>query len=272
VSIAQAVVMGLIQGATEFLPVSSSGHLVLIPWLLGWQDPGLTYDSVVHLGTLVALLLYFRRQVLQLLSGWWQSLCTRSLTTDEARLAWLIIVSAIPGALVGYFAANLFDRLFGSPRAVLFMLLATGALLLAGERLGGKADTLRGMRVSDALVVGFAQACAIAPGISRSGATIAAGLMLGLRRDEAARFSFLMAIPIIAGAAGAQLFKKALAGAFMCQAPALAAGFLASLLTGSLAIRFLLDHLRSHSLRPFAYYCWAIGLLGLALSLFPRWA
>jgi len=262
--------MGLIQGATEFLPVSSSGHLVLVPWLLGWQDPGLTYDTVVHLGTLAALVFYFRGQILQLLSAWWHSLHRRSLATDQSRLAWLILVSVVPGALMGCFGAGFFRRLFTSPRAVSLMLLATATLLLVSERIGCKRGALREMHAGHALLIGLAQGCAIAPGISRSGATIAAGLMLDLRRDEAARFSFLMAIPIIAGAAGVQVLRNAFAGDILGQAPHLVAGFLTALLAGYTAIRFLLDQLCRHSLRPFAYYCLALGSLGLALGLFPR--
>lgn len=270
-SVVQAIIIGLVQGATEFLPVSSSAHLVLLPWWLGWDDPGLTYDTVVHLGSLVALVFYFRRQITQLLSGWWHSLRTRSFATDQAHLCWLVFASAIPGALIGYFGEGLFRCLFESPRAVSLLLLGTGALLLAGERVGHKTGSLRGMHVGHALLIGLAQGCAIAPGISRSGATIAAGLMLGLRRDEAARFSFFMSIPIIAGAAGVQVLKNAFAGLIMSQIPQLVAGSLAALLAGYVAIRFLLNYVCRHSLRPFAYYCWAISLAGLAMSLFPRW-
>jgi undecaprenyl-diphosphatase len=271
VSVVQAIIIGLVQGATEFLPVSSSGHLVLVPWWLGWDDPGLTYDTVVHLGSLVALVFYFRRQIMQLLSGWWHSVRTRSLATDQAHLSWLVIASARPGTLIGYFGESFFRRILGSPRDVSLLLLGTGALLLAGERVGRKTGSLRAMNLGHALVIGLVQGCAIAPGLSRSGATIAAGLMLGLRRDEAARFSFLMSIPIIAGAAGVQVLKDAFAGLIMGQIPQLAAGFLAALLAGYVAIRFLLDYVCRHSLRPFAYYCWAISLAGPATSLLPRW-
>jgi len=279
VSILQAVVMGFLQGATEFLPVSSSGHLVLVPWLLGWEGPGLTFGTVVHLGTLVAVVLYFRQQIGQLLSGWWQSIRIQSLVTEDARLSWLILVSAVPGALLGYLGESFFERLFGRPRAVSVMLLATGALLVLSESMGRKARALHEMRWGDALAVGLAQGCAIAPGLSRSGVTIAAGLRLGLRRDQAARFSFLMAIPITAGAAGVRLLRMVSAvrglspaGVIVSQIPHLVAGFVAALLTGYFAIRFLMDYLSRHSLRPFAYYCWAFGLLSLVLSLLPAWA
>ena len=262
----QAIVLGLLQGITEFIPVSSSGHLVVIPWVLGWDDPGLTYDTILHLGTLVAVVLYFRRDILELLSAWWQSLRQRKLETPHARLAWLIVVSAIPAALLGFFLNDFFEQLFGSPRAASLLLLVTGGLLLASERLGRRNKALGSLSFVDALLVGLAQGCAIAPGISRSGATISVGLLRGLNREEAARFSFLIAIPIIAGAAGLQLLKATSAGFVSSGGLALVVGFVTASVSGYVAIRFLLKHVRAHDLRPFAYYCWAIGLIGLILT------
>jgi len=270
VSVLQAVVMGLLQGVTEFVPVSSSGHLVLVPWLLGWEVPGLTYDAVVHLGTLAALLVHFRRRIRQLATGWWQSLRRQNTATDDARLSWLVLASAMPGALFGLLGRSFFEGLLGSPWAVSLLLLVTGAILVVSERLGRKVGDLQGLRPGDALAIGLAQGLAIAPGISRSGATIAAGMLLGLRRDEAAQFSFLTAMPMIAGAAAASLLKAAHAGDLAPQAPQLGAGFLAAMATGYLAVRFLLGYVRRRNLRPFAWYCWGVGLLGLALSLLAR--
>jgi len=265
-SILQAILLGLLQGLTEFIPVSSSGHLVLVPWLLGWAAPGVAYDTVVHLGTLVAVVLYLRQEIIALVRGGWGSLRTLKLETVEARLFWLLIVSAIPGGLMGYLWADFFERLFGSPRVVSLLLTVTGLLLFAGERLGRRSMTLEKMGLGQALVMGFAQGCAIAPGLSRSGATISAGLLCGLRREEAARFSFLMSIPIIAGAAAAQLLKVSSAGPGAPQALHLGLGFVAALVSGYMAVRFLLKHLQTHSLGAFSYYCWGIGLVGLALS------
>jgi undecaprenyl-diphosphatase len=265
-SILQAILLGLLQGLTEFIPVSSSGHLVLVPWLLGWAAPGVAYDTVVHLGTLVAVVLYLRREIIALVRGGWGSLRTLKLETVEARLFWLLIVSAIPGGLMGYLWADFFERLFGSPRVVSLLLMVTGLLLFAGERLGRRSMTLEKMGLGQALVMGLAQGCAIAPGLSRSGATISAGLLCGLKREEAARFSFLMSIPIIAGAAAAQLLKVSSAGLGAPQALHLGLGFVAALASGYMAVRFLLKHLQTHSLGAFSYYCWGIGLVGLALS------
>jgi len=258
--------MGLLQGVTEFLPVSSSGHLVLIPWFLGWESPSLAYDTVVHLGTLLASGVHFRRDILSLLLGWWQSVRYRRIETVEARLSWLIMVSALPGGLLSYLAGGFFESLFGSPRAVSGFLLVTGVLLVVGERLGRQAVRVSGMNLVDALCIGLAQGCAIAPGISRSGATISAGLLRGLTRSEATRFAFLMAMPIIAGAAGIQLLGAVSSGLASAEALPLALGFIAAAVGGYAALGFLLRFLRANTLRPFAYYCWAIGAAGLAVS------
>ena len=262
-SVSQAIILGLLQGATEFFPVSSSGHLVLVPWMLNWPNPGIGYDAIVHLGTLCAAVLYFRRDIGQLALQWWESFRHLRIETLEARLSWLVLASAIPAALLGWFWEDLFQRIFGSPRTVSAFLLLTGVLLVVGERFGHQDMTLGKMGLSDALVMGLAQACALAPGISRSGATIAAGLFRGLYREDAARFSLLMLIPIIFGAAGAHLLRATSAGLNAPEITHLAAGFVAASLGGYVAIRFLLNHLKAHSLRPFAYYCWGLGLIGL---------
>ena len=265
-SLLQAILLGLVQGATEFIPVSSSGHLVLVPWLLGWPAPGVAYDVLAHLGTLVAVVLYLRREIGALLRGGWESLHTFRIQTTEARLFWLLILSAIPGGLMGYLWSDFFEHLFGSPQLVSLLLIVTGLVLFFSERLGRRSMTLEKMSPAQALVIGLAQGCAIAPGLSRSGATIAAGILCGFERKEAARFSFLMSIPIIAGAAGAQVIKLSQSGPG-AQALHLGLGFMAALLSGYMAIRFLLKHLQTHGLRGFSYYCWGAGLVGLTLSL-----
>ncbi|NLG48972.1 MAG: undecaprenyl-diphosphatase UppP [Chloroflexi bacterium] len=266
-SILRAILLGLLQGLTEFLPVSSSGHLTLIPWLLHWEDPGLTFDVLVHLGTLIAIVFYFWADIWALLRAWWNSLRTREAKTTEARLAWLIILSAIPAALLGFFLEDFFEQLFAAPLAVSILLLVTGCLLWVSERLGQRVLPLSKMGWRDALTIGVAQGFAIAPGISRSGATISAGLLRGLERDAAARFSFLMVIPVIAGAAAFQLLDAVSAGLELADGAALLAGFVTAMVSGYVAIRFLLGYVRQHSLRPFAYYVWAVGLLGVILSI-----
>ena len=171
--------LGILQGATEFIPVSSSGHLVLVPWALGWPNPDLAYDAVVHLGTLVAVVLAFWGDIVTLVAAWLRSVRERRIAAAEARLAWLIVVSAVPGALLGCLLGDLFESLFHSPLAVSLLLLVTG-LVLFGSAYLARGRTLSEVRLRDAILIGVMQALAIAPGISRSGMTIAAGLYSGL--------------------------------------------------------------------------------------------
>lgn len=263
----QALLLGILQGATEFLPVSSSGHLVLIPSLLHWPAPPLTYDVIVHLGTLVAVVIAFWGDIGELLLGAWGILKKRRLVDAQARLVALLLASAIPGALLGYFLEDRFAALFGSPFRVSLLLAVTGLLLVVSERLGRRERTLPQMGWGDALLMGLAQGCAIAPGLSRSGTTIAAGLFRGLERQAATRFSFLMSLPIILGATGYQLLHLLRGEAGAVSLLSLAIGFVAAAASGYLAVRFLLQYVRRHSLRPFAYYCWALSLLGLIWGL-----
>ncbi|MHB0857607.1 MAG: undecaprenyl-diphosphatase UppP [Anaerolineae bacterium] len=260
----QAVMLGLLQGATEFLPVSSSGHLVLVPWLLGWGEPGMLFSVMVHLGTLLAVFLYFWADILALLRGAWLSVRERRLDTPATRLPWLLVISAIPGAILGYLFDDYVEQLLSAPQVVALLLLVTGLLLVVSERLGRRLRTMDQMGIADAVTIGVAQALAIVPGISRSGATIAAGLGRGLQRDTAARFSFLMSLPIIAGAAGAQILSLE-HGEAVNLGP-LAIGFFVAAASGYLAIRFLLNYVRTHSLCPFAYYCWIVGLFFLVIT------
>ncbi len=261
----RALLLGMLQGVTEFVPVSSSGHLVLVPWALGWPNPSLAFDALVHLGTLLAVLAYFRDDILMLVRGWWHTVRVRRIDTPEGRLAWLILVSAIPAGLLGLLLDDWFESLFGSPTAVAAFLLVTGALLYVSDRLGRRSRVLDSANLKDAVTMGLAQALAIAPGISRSGATMSAGLWRGLGRDAAARFSFLMGIPIVAAAGAKSLLDAAQGGLPSAEWTALAVGFLAAAISGYLSIRTLLRYLRSHTLRPFAYYCWAAGVLALVL-------
>ncbi len=271
----RALFLGLLQGATEFLPVSSSGHLVLIPWLLGWPIPSLAFDAMVHWGTLVAVIAYFWRDWLALLRGAWAGLRTRSLSDPAARLLLLLIVGTIPAALAGALLEDFFEGMFARPDAAAGFLLLTAALLTLAE-LGwarrssapnpGALRALPALSWADALAVGLAQAVAILPGVSRSGATIAAGLGRGLEREAAARFSFLLSAPIILGAGAMQLWQLARAGTLAGEAPLLAAGFLTALVSGFAAIHFLLNYVRRRPLYPFALYCILLGILGLTVA------
>lgn len=262
-SILQALILGFVQGLTEFLPVSSSAHLVLVPWWLGWKSPGLAFDTVLHLGTLAAVVVYFWRDWWELLVAFLARLRGRK---DEARLRLLaaLIVATIPAALLGYLLSDFFEAMFDSPAAVAVFLLITGLLLILAETWKRGGLPLTNIRLSDALVIGITQAIAILPGISRSGSTIAAGLLRGLDRPAAARFSFLMSAPIIFGAGVSQLKDLADVGFGATGSAPLLVGVVAAAITGFLAIRYLLRYLQRHSLYIFAAYVWIFGLLTLA--------
>lgn len=276
----QAAFWGLLQGLTEFLPVSSSGHLALAPWLLGWPAPDLTFDLLVHLGTLAAVVAYLRRDVAALLAAAWRLARLRRIVDAPTRLAALIVVSALPAALLGALFNDLVEQAIQAPWAVSLLLAVTGGILFLSERLPESAQRLpesaqrlarrerplEALTVADALGIGLAQAVAMLPGISRSGATIGAGLLRGLTRREAARFSFLMALPVITGATLVQLLRVLRGGLAAAPAANLGVGLAVAAVSGYAALRFLLRYLQTHSLRPFAFYCWGLALVGLAAS------
>jgi undecaprenyl-diphosphatase len=280
-NILQAIILGIVQGATEFIPVSSSGHLVLVPWLLRWPSPGLVFDTVLHLGTLLALIAVFWRDLLALAAAWLRSVITflgrviRRASSDapsgdgspQARLAWWIILATIPAALMGALWQDQFEALFDSPIRVAVLLLVTGVWLVLAERLGRKERQAEGLHWWQALLVGVAQGLAIAPGISRSGATIGAGLLLGLRREAATRFSFLLATPIILGAGLLQIKKLLESGVLGANLAGLVLGFLAAFVTGYACIRFLLGYIKNRGLSVFAIYCWLAGLVAVVVHL-----
>ncbi|MGD2040159.1 MAG: undecaprenyl-diphosphatase UppP [Anaerolineae bacterium] len=266
-NIIQAIVLGVLQGATEFVPVSSSGHLVLVPWLLGWDSPGLVFDTVVHWGTLVAVLAYFWRDWWELITAWLTGLVRWDWRDRQARLMWLLILGTLPAAVIGFLLEDLFESLFGAPGWVSLFLLVTAGLLSVSEWLGKQSRDTGDLRSRDALYIGLGQAAAIAPGISRSGATIAAGLLRGVRRADAARFSFLLSTPIIFGAGLFKLTDLFSAPDALAQLPLLAVGFLAAALSGYLCIRFLLRYLQRGKLYPFAIYCACFGIFCLVVAL-----
>jgi undecaprenyl-diphosphatase len=268
-NVLEALLLGIVQGATEFLPISSSGHLVLVPWLLGWENRGVAFDAMLHLGTLVAVVAFFREELRGLMVAALLSIKERSLAGDPLRkTAWCVVLGTLPAALVGFAFEDLFEALFAAPVCVGTFLLVTGTLLAISERRGQMALGLDQVGWQDALVVGLGQALAIAPGISRSGATISAGLWRGLGREAAARFSFLLSAPIIFGA-GVYKLKDLWGTPLAVESPvALLAGFLAAAISGFLSIGFLLRYLRRRRLYPFAVYCWAAGLATLLLAVF----
>ena len=265
--IIQAILLGLLQGATEFIPVSSSGHLVLVPWLLGWDAPGLVFDTVVHWGTLLAVLAYFWRDWWSLITAWLRGFVRRDWSDTNARLMWLLIVGSVPAAIIGFLLEDFFESLFGKPAWVSVFLLVTAGLLALSERLGRRTRETADLGWLDALFIGLGQAAAIAPGISRSGSTMAAGLLRGLDRAAAARFSFLLATPIIFGAGLFKLLDLFSAPDPLAQVPALAVGFLAAAISGYVCIWGLLRYLQRGKLYPFAIYCACAGVFCLVVAL-----
>lgn len=270
--IVKAIILGIVQGATEFVPVSSSGHLVIVPWLLGWGDPSLLFDTVLHWGTLLAILAVFWRDLWAIFVATLASLGKRSLADPNARLGWYIVVGSIPAVIVGFGLKDYFEALFSSPLTTGFALLITALLLAVSERLARRqtfAQDLTTMRWGQAILIGLGQAVALVPGISRSGTTIATGLSVGLRRDEAARFSFLLGTPVFFGAALLQLIETLSVDPTEVtnQLPALVVGMVVSALVGYLAIRGLLAYLRHRSLDIFAIYCLVVGLIVIGLNL-----
>lgn len=241
---------------------------MLVPWLLGWENPGLAFDAILHLGTLLAVVAFFRRDLLELAIGGVLSIKERSLADEPRRkIAWLILLGTIPAAVLGLTLEGFFEVLFETPMLVGVLLLCTGVLLAVSERWSRRSLEVHEMTWPDALLVGLGQALAIAPGISRSGATISAGLWRGLQREAAARYSFLLATPIILGT-GLYKSRDLLSSALFSGFPlALAAGFAAASISGFLSIRFLLGYLRRGRLYPFAIYCWVVGAGSMLLAL-----
>jgi undecaprenyl-diphosphatase len=263
----EALVLGFIQGATEFLPVSSSGHLVLVPWLLRWQPAGqsnLAFDTVLHLGTLVAVIVYFWRDLLRIVLAVVDGIRHKKpLETPEARLGWFIVVGSIPAAIVGFLLEDWFEELFGSPAAAAIALMVTALILSIAERISRRRRILSTMTWSDAVWIGLAQAVAIFPGISRSGATISAGLGRGLERSDATRYSFMLGVPAVAGAGGWQLLKLLTSEAGAVSPFALLIGFLAAAVVGFVAIHALLLFVRRRPLYLFSIYCLLLGAVSL---------
>lgn len=255
----QAIAIGVVQGLTEFLPISSSAHLILLPPLMGWDEPFLNsaeFDVMLHLGTLVALVAYFWRDLVRLALAWLRSIAERRIGADpDRRLAWLLAITVFPAAAIGALFEDFFDEAFRGALIVIPILLAAGALLLAlAERFGRRERELDQLRPRDAIAIGAAQALALFPGISRSGITIAAGLFLGLERAAAARFAFLIGVPITAGAVAWKVRAIAAGDAVPFDAAVLFAGVAASALAGFAAIAILLRFLRDHSTGIFIWY------------------
>jgi undecaprenyl-diphosphatase len=266
-------VIGIVQGLTEFLPISSSGHLILVPYLLGWTDPfvnSLAFSVMLHMGTLVALLAYFWRDWARLVPAGLAALRDRSLRGDpDRRMAWLIAATLPPAVVLGVLLTDFFEAKVRQPLLVAVMLVVGAAILWMADRLGRKADPIERLGFRGAFAIGCAQALALVPGISRSGISISAGLGLGLSREAATRFSFLMATPVIAGAGLFEL-KKLVAGevAADVNGGAIAIGFVAAVVSGLAAIHVLLRFVRNHPMTVFVAYRILLAALvaGVVLS------
>lgn len=251
----RALVLGTVQGLAEFLPISSSGHLALIQQGLGWSEFGVAFDVLLHLGTLVAVVAYFWRDLLNMVFAVFSRGPERA---DDRRLAWLVIAATIPTGIIGLLGSNWFES--APLLAVGISFVITAAFLTAVDRLSRmNLHDAAGLGFGRALLVGVAQGIAVMPGISRSGATMAAGLGLGLDREQAARFSFLLSVPIIL-LAGVKKGLDVLSGAAPMTSPAVSAiGFLAAAVTGYIAIAGLMSYLRKHTFLPFAVYTAVLG-------------
>jgi undecaprenyl-diphosphatase len=255
----QALIMGIVQGLTEFLPISSSGHLIIVPFLFGWTDPFITslaFSVMLHLGTLLALLVYFRADWVRLVPAGLATIRDRSFRDDpDRRLAWLLVAATIPAAIAGFLLSDYIENAFREVGLVAVTLVGGAAILWVADRWGGRTKGVEDVTFPVAGAIGAAQALALVPGISRSGISISAARFAGLDREAAARFSFLMATPITAGAVLFEVRKLVTgeAGVTVSLGP-LVVGMLAAFVSGMIAIGFLLRYLRTRSLNVFVAY------------------
>ncbi len=266
----QTILLGIIQGLTEFLPISSSGHLVILPHLLGWHLPAqeaFIFDVLVQVATLLAVIVYFWQDLWYIAIAFVGGLIRRApFAEHEARMGWYLILATIPAGLVGLLIKDQVEAAFANPRAAAGFLLVTALLLVLAEKVGQRNRNMDTFTWLDAFAIGSAQILAIFPGVSRSGSTIVGGMLRDLDRPSAARFSFLMSVPVML-AAGALALKDLLALPHSAQAlPPFLAGFAAAAIVGYLAIRWLLGYITRHSFYVFAAYCTALGLLVLILG------
>lgn len=271
----EAIVLGITQGITEFLPISSDGHLILVPALFGWRRFGLGFDVVLHAATLLATVAYFRRDVWNLITAVFSRSAERA---GDRRLAWFLVLATIPSAVIALAAEPLVERVetlsMSSQVTVTSVFLLLTAALLGGaelltRRTAHRVDDVHAIPLKQALLIGIAQGFAVAPGLSRSGTTIAAGVALGIKRDEAARFSFLLSIPIITAATAKKvLLDVIIGGEALPPAVPLAAGLITTALVGYAAIALLLPYVRKHSLWAFAIYTALVGTAILVTNAF----
>lgn len=264
----QAVTLGVVQGLTEFLPISSTAHLTLVPWLLKWQDPGLTFDVALHIGTLVAVVFYFRTDLLHMFTAWLRSFAHRDRSDPYQNLSWMVIWGSIPAVIAGLVLDDYVAGVFRSPYVISAMLIVVGVLIFIAERVAKPVRTWQEMTLKDAIFIGFAQACALIPGTSRSGSTIMMGLFLGLQRADAARFSFLLGFPVILGSTIFKLKGINSDPALFAMIPYMLVGVAASALSGYVCIAYLMKFLQTQTMTVFVVYRIALGfvIIGLIMN------
>jgi len=267
----QVVVLALVQAVTEFLPISSTAHLFLVPWLFGWGDPGLAFTMAVHAGTLLAVVLYFFKSWLEFgLAGFgvhYPAKATAGEVQRSRRLFWYMVAATLPAAAAGALLEKHVETTFRSPYLMGAMLIAVGLLMWWAEARAKMSRGIEALRFGDAMLIGAAQALALAPGVSRSGITITAGIFRGLTREAAARFTFLLSTPIIAGASAKKLLELRQAPLAPEMAMAFWVGAAVSAISGYLVIAFLLRYLQTHTLKIFVYYRIFFGIIILLLAL-----
>jgi len=267
----QAILLGIVQGLTEFLPISSSAHLVIVPYLLNWTFPEkqkFVFDVLVQVGTLLAVIIFFWKDLISIMQAFFLGLWKKQPFTDaQSRLGWLLILATIPAGLIGLFLKEMVEAAFNSPVATALSLYGTAILLVAAEYFGHRTRSLEHIHWLDALWIGLAQAISIFPGISRSGATITGGMLRQLDRPAAARFSFLMSIPIMLAAGLLSTFDLVKIPGLSEFLPVLGLGFVTSAVVGYFSIRWLLSFLIRHSFKSFVIYCASAATLVLLIAL-----
>jgi undecaprenyl-diphosphatase len=263
----EAIILGIVQGFSEFLPISSSAHLIVLPWMFGWQGTlvdSLNFDVALHAGTLVAILAFFWRDWLDLLGKFFAGMNDGTWKTGEGRLVWFIVLATVPAGVLGVKYEHVVEQSFRNPMLIAASLVVISLVMWAADRFSAKTAGMDRMTLGHAVVIGCAQALALVPGVSRSGITIIAGLATGYTRESAARFSFLLSTPVIAGAAVLKLHKLRLAPG---EALPFGLGVAFSAAVGYFCIKFLLSYLNRHSLNLFVWY-----RLALAAAILLLWA
>ena len=258
-SILQAAILGLVQGLGEFLPISSSAHLVIVPWLFNWEDPGLTFDIALHIGTLIAVAIYFWKD--------WLQLITKGVTdvrSREGRLFWYLVLATIPGAMIGLLLEKKAETSFRNPVLIAIMLIVLGIVLYWADRKSPKKIEAENISLKTSFLIGLSQALAIIPGVSRSGITMTTGLFLGLTREGAARFSFLLSAPIIFGAAIVKV-PHIIANPAVITTNFIV-GMIVSCVAGIASIGFLLRYVQTKTFLPFAWYRFVLGVIIIAVA------